>query len=184
MSIRQEGNNKMSEGTEHLALFKEIDPATIAIDKLRQLGIEEKDITIISGAPYSEKMLGRPMSWTRIPQIAGAGFVLGLVVSLLLNWGTPLQYPIHVGGLPLLAIPTTLVLTFEIAMLGLLAFTFLGVIWESAFPSFGPKVYRPEVSDGRIAVVFYCPPELHAQAHEALAALGAEWVHRTEATEI
>ena len=69
-------------------------------------------------------------------------------------------------------------------MLGLLAFTFLGVIWESAFPSFGPKVYRPEVSDGQIAVVFNCPPEVHTHVHEALAVLGAEWVHRTEATKI
>ena len=174
----------MSEGTEHLALFKDIDPAAMALDKLRQLGIDDKEITIISGAPYSDKMLGRPMTWTRVPQIAAAGFVLGIVVSLLLNWGTPLQYPIIVGGLPLLPIPTTLVLTFEISMLGLLAFTFLGVIWESAFPSFGPKVYRPEVSDGQIAVVFNCPPEVHTQVHEALAVLGAEWVHRTEATKI
>ncbi len=171
----------MSEGTIHMALFNEIDPAAEAISKLRELGIPDREMSIISGVPYSDKMLGRPMSWTRLPVYSIAGFLGGLVVSLLLNWGTPLQYPIRVGNMPYLPIPTTLVLTFEISMLGLMFFTFLGVIWESAFPSFGPKVYRDEVSDGRIGVVFNCPPEIHTQVHEAISSLGAEWVHRAEA---
>jgi len=171
----------MSEETVHLALFTDIDPATKAIDKLRELGIKDKDMSIISSMPYSDRMLGRPMTWTQVPKLALIGFGIGFVISLLLNFGTPLQYPIRVGNMPYLPIPTTLVLTFEISMLGLLGFTFLGVIWESAFPSFGPKIYHPEISNGRIAVVFNCPPEIHTQAHEALAALGAEWMHRTEA---
>jgi Alternative complex III, ActD subunit len=174
----------MSEEVVHLALFKDIDPATLAIDKLRDLGIPDKEMSIISSMPYSDKMLGRPMTWTRVPKLALIGFMIGFVISLLLNFGTPLQYPIRVGNMPYLPIPTTVVLTFEISMLGLLAFTFLGVIWESAYPSFGPKIYNREISDGRIAVVFSCPPEIHTQAHEALAALGAEWMHRTEATQL
>jgi hypothetical protein len=174
----------MSEEVVHLALFKDIDPATQAIDKLRDLGIPDKEMSIISSMPYSDKMLGRPMTWTRVPKLALIGFMIGFVISLLLNFGTPLQYPIRVGNMPYLPIPTTVVLTFEISMLGLLAFTFLGVIWESAYPSFGPKIYNREISDGRIAVVFSCPPEIHTQAHETLAALGAEWMHRTEATQL
>ena len=174
----------MSEGTIHLALFKAIDPAADAISKLRELGIDDKDMTIITSVPYSDRMLGRPMSWTIVPKLAISGFVVGFVISLLLNFGTPLLYPIRVGGMPILSIPPSLVLTFEISMLGLMIATFLGVIWESAFPSFGPKEYRAEVSDGQIAVVFNCPPEIHATAHDTLAALGAEWVHRTEATQL
>jgi hypothetical protein len=174
----------MSEGTVHMALFKEIDPAAQAIERLRDLGVDDKEMTIISGVPYSDKMLGRPTSWTSVPKLAIAGFLVGMVISLFLNLGTPLLYPIEVGGMPLLSIPTTLVLTFEISMLGLLAFTFLGVIWESAFPSFGPKEYNPEISEGKIGVVFNCPPEIHVQVHENLAALGAEWIHRTEAVKL
>ena len=174
----------MSEEAVHLALFKDIDPATRAIDQLRALGVQDKDMTIISSVPYSEKILGRPMTWTLVPKLAILGFVLGLVISLLLNFGTPMQYPIRVGNMPYLPVPPTLVLTFEISMLGLLLFTFLGVIWESAYPSFGPKIYHPEISDGRIAVVFTCPPEIHTRAHEVLASLGAEWMHRTEATNL
>jgi Alternative complex III, ActD subunit len=171
----------MPEETVHLALFSDIDPASQALDALREMGIQDKDMTIISGVPYSDRMLGRPMSWTRVPQLAISGFVLGFIVSLLLNFGTPLLYPIYVGGLPLLPIPTTAILTFEISMLGLLAFTFLGVVWESAFPTLKTKEYHPEISDGKIAVVFNCPEEIHTRAHEALTAMGAEWIHRTEA---
>jgi hypothetical protein len=174
----------MTEGTVHLALFKDIDPATQALDQLRAMGIQDVDMTIITGVPYSEKMLGRPRTWTAVPKLAITGFLLGFVISLLLNWGTVLQYPINVGGLPMYSIPTTIVLTFEISMLGLLMFTFLGVLWESAYPSFGPKEYHPEVSNGQIALVFNCPPEVHNQAHDALASLGAVWMHRREATKI
>lgn len=172
----------MSEGTVHLALFNDIDPATQAIDRLRSLGVADQDMTIVSGVPFSDKMLGRPVNWTRVPQIGIIGFLIGLAVSLFLNFGTPLLYPIHVGGMPLLSIPTSLVLIFEISMLGLMISTFLGVIWESTFPSWGPKVYHPQISDGKIGLVFNCPEEIHAKVHEELAGLGAEWLHRTEAT--
>ena len=169
----------MSEYRQHLALFKDIDPATKALDVLRELGVPDQDMTIISGIPYSDRMLGRPMSWTLVPKLAAIGFILGFLVGVVLNVVTPMQYPIIVGGMPLVSIPPSLVLTFEFSMLGLLAFTFLGVIWESAFPSYGPREYHPAVSDGQIAVVFNLPPEVHDQAHEKLVALGADWVHRT-----
>jgi hypothetical protein len=170
----------MSEGRQHLALFKEIDPATKALDALRELGIPDEDMTIVSGIPYSDRMLGRPMTWTMVPKLGAAGFVLGLLAGIALNVGTPLAYPIIVGGMPLIAIPPSLILTFEFSMLGLLLFTFLGVVWESAIPSFGPREYHPAVSDGQIAVVFNCPFEVHNRAHEVLAALGADWVHQME----
>lgn len=171
----------MSEGTVHLALFSDIDPATDAIIKLRELGISDQEMTVVSGVPYSDKMLDRPMTWTNVPTIAIGGAIVGFIIGIAMNWGAPFLYPIHVGGLPIYPIPTTLVLTFETTMLGLMIFTFLGVIWESTFPSFGPKEYHPEISDGKIALVFNCPPEIHEQMHKSLADLGAEWVHRTEA---
>jgi len=174
----------MPEANVHLAVFKSIDPAAEAIGKLRELGIQEDEMNVLSGLPYTSEMLGRSKVWSMIPKFSVAGFLGGFVISLLLNWGTVLQYPLHVGGMPLYPIPTTLVLTFEISMLGLLAFTFLGVIWECGFPSFGKKVYSKEISDGYIGVEFNCPSDIHTQVHEALSALGAEWIHRTEAVDL
>ena len=170
----------VTEGVIHLALFDELDPATEAIERLRTLGIPDKDMNVLSGAPYTGKMLGRPEIHTNVPKFAIAGFLGGFVVSIALNIGTPLLYPIHVGGMPIVTIPTSLVLIFEISMLGLMVFTFLGVIWESNFPAYGPRVYHPEITNGKIGVEFICPPEIHTQAHELLSGLGADWVHKTE----
>ena len=133
----------MSEGTIHLALFDEIDQAANALEALRDLGIQDEDMSIISGVPYSDRMLGRPMSWSLVPKLAAAGFALGFVIGVVMNLVTPLQYPIYVGGMPLISIPTSIVLTSETSMLGLLAFTFLGVIGRALFHPLGRKNITP-----------------------------------------
>ena len=169
------------ENNVHLALFKDVDPATEAIEKLRELGISDDNISVVSGIPFSEKVLGRPVTTTNVPKFAMVGFLVGLIAAVVLNVGSVAQFPVSVGGMADLAIPPFLIVVFELSMLGLMVFTFLGLIWESGFPSFGPQMYRPEISEGRVAVVFNCPPEIHTQVHDSLTDLGAEWVHRTEA---
>jgi hypothetical protein len=170
----------------HLALFKEdqLDEASEAIQKLRELGLTDEDISVISGTPFSEKMLGRPMSWTRVPIIAISGAVVGFLTALFLNWGTPLLYPIRVGGMPYQTIPTSFVVFFELTMLGLLISTFLGVFVEMIAPSYGPQGYDARVSDGQIGVLFTSKPELDAQLHAALSSLGAEIIHGAEAKKL
>lgn len=166
----------------HMALFKEdqLDEAAEAVEALRKMGVPDADISVISGTPYSEKMLGRPMSWTRIPIIAISGAVVGFLTSVFFNFGTPLLYPIRVGGMAYQTIPTSVVLTFELTMLGLLISTFLGVFVETITPSYGPKGYDARITDGQIGVLFEAGPELDAQLHAELTGLGAEMVHGTE----
>jgi len=172
----------MAEETVHLALFKEdkVDHVAEALGRLRELGISDDDMSVISGVPYSDKILGRPMSWTRITQVGLVGAVLGFLVAAALVWGTPALYSLRVGGHPLFPIPTAIVVMFELTMLGLLISTFLGVFVEMISPSFGPKGYHPKVSDGHIAILFTCPPEQDRKMHAALTELGAELVHRSE----
>ena len=61
-----------------LALFKEndVDRASQAVSHLREMGISDRNISVISGVPYSDKVLGRPMVWTRVPLIALSGACL------------------------------------------------------------------------------------------------------------
>lgn len=166
----------------HLALFKEeqIDHAAEAISRLHELGIRDQDISVISGIPYSERILGRPMSWTNIGRIGLTGAVLGFLVASFLNFGTPLLYPIRVAAMGLTPIPTALVVTFELTMLGLLISTFIGVFVETISPSFGPKGYHPKISDGHIGILFSGPAQLDEKFHTALGELGAELVHEVE----
>jgi hypothetical protein len=160
----------------HLALFKEndVDRASQAVSHLREMGISDRNISVISGVPYSDKVLGRPMVWTRIPLIALSGAGLGLIAALALSFGTPYLYPVVVGNQPLYAIPTSIVVIFELTMLGLLISTFIGVFVETITPTFGPKGYNPKISDGYIGVLFSCPSSSSDRLEAGLVELGAE----------
>ncbi len=172
----------MADELVHMALFKEddIDAAAEAVDRLRSLGVKDEEISVISGVPFSEKILGRPMPWTNIPLIGLSGAVLGILLSLALNIGTPLLYPIQSGGMPLIPIPPTIVLTFELGMLGLMISTFLGVLVETLAPSYGPKGSHRAISDGKIGVLFTIHANLDQQVHSQMTQLGAEMVHHSE----
>jgi len=52
---------------------------------------------------------------------------------------------------------------------------------DSGFPSYTPKQYTPEISDGKIAVLFSCPPDEQEKYIEALKNVGAERVEAVEA---
>ena len=166
----------------HMALFQEEALAEVgeALDVLRGMGIAESDISVISGVPFSEKMLGRPMSWTRVPLIAGVGAVVGFLTAAFFNFGTPLLYPIRVGGMAFQTLPTSIVLQFELTMLGMLISTFLGVFVEMISPTYGPKGYDARISDGQIGVLFSADSNLDPKLHESLSQLGAEILHGTE----
>lgn len=168
--------------TIRMILFKEdqVNQASEAIEALHHQGIADKDISIISGVPFSEKILGRPMSWTRVPQIAIAGAIVGFIVASLLNFFVPNLYKLHVGGMPLTPIPTSIVVTFELTMLGLLISTFLGVFVEMISPSYGPKGYHPKISDGYIGILYRCPAHIDEEACMELQDLGAEIVDPSE----
>jgi hypothetical protein len=160
----------------HLALFKEndVDRASQAVSHLHEMGISDRNISVISGVPYSDKVLGRPMVWTRIPLIALSGAGLGFIAGLTLSFGTPYLYPVLVGNQPLYAIPTSIVVIFELTMLGLLISTFIGVFVETISPTFGPKGYNPKISDGYIGVLFNCPSRASDRLKAGLVELGAE----------
>ena len=164
-----------------LAVFEEIGPATKGLDVLRDHGLSEADMQVLSGEPHSAEILGRPLLKTNVPFIGITGFVVGFLVAFGLVWGTPQQYPIQVGARPLCAIPPWLVLTFEFSMLGLLVGTFLGVIWESRFPAFGPHPYDQRISDGHAGVLFTCPGKKLAGVQADLEEIGGELVEDLEA---
>ncbi len=43
-----------------LGLFHEATPTADTLDQLRQLGVPDEEITVMSGIPYRAEMLGRP----------------------------------------------------------------------------------------------------------------------------
>jgi hypothetical protein len=66
-------------------------------------------------------------------------------------------------------------------MLGLMLFAFIGMFVDSGFPSYTPKQYLPEISHGKIAVLFQPPAEEEQKYIDALKQAGAESVEIAEA---
>ena len=164
-----------------LALFSDIDPAVEGLDRLREMGIEDNEMNIISGIPLTERILGRPRHWSNVPRLALGGAVAGMMLGLFLSFGPPLLYPLHVGGQGLYPGPPSVVIIFEMTMLGMLVSTFLGVFLDSFLPSYRPKEYVPEISDGNIAILFNCPVGMESKFTEAMTNLGAQSVNPAEA---
>ena len=141
----------MTDKLKMLALFDDIEPAAAGTDTLHDLGLSNHDFEVITGSPINPEMLGRHHAHTNVPRFALGGAIFGLFVVL-----------------------------FEMIMLMMLIFTFLGVFFESVFPSYEKKEYVPEISDGDIAFIFECSPDDQSKFEDALANAGANTVRIIE----
>jgi hypothetical protein len=170
----------MSDQITLIALFSEIDPAVNAIDKLREMGITDQNLEVISGIPISHKVMGRPLIKTFIPKLALGGAIVGLLAAVFLMFGTPYLFELHVGGQPLYPLPPFYIVAFELTMLGLMGTAFIGLFLAGKFPTFEPKIYVPEISDGKIGLAFACHEGDQAKFEEAMTSVGAEKVRGVE----
>ena len=167
-----------------LAMFKDLEPASEGVDKLQQLGVTDDDMNVISGIPVKHTILGRPAAITYVSRIGFFGALLGMSLGIFLIYGIPYLYPLLVGGQPIFPVPQGLIITFEMTMLGLMGFSFLGMFVDSGFPSYTPKEYTPEISEGKIAVLFSCPTSEQEKFIDAMKEAGAESVEPVEARQL
>src|SRR5689334_6133101 len=174
----------MSEAITLLAMFEDFEPASEGIEKLQELGLNDDDLNVISGIPIKHTILGRPSPITYVSRIGLLGASMGVALGIFLIYGIPYLYPLLVGGQAIFPVPQGLIITFEMTMLGLMGFSFLGMFVDSGFPSFTPKEYTPEISDGKIAILFSCPTKDQKKFEDALKKLGAESVKPVEARQL
>src|SRR6266511_2974175 len=139
----------MSEAITLLAMFKDIEPASQGVEKLQQLGLSDDDMNVISGIPVKHSILGRPPAITYVSRIGLFGAILGMFLGIFFIYGIPYLYPLLVGGQPIFPVPQGFIITFEMTMLGLMGFSFIGMCIDSGFPSYTPKEYTPEISEDR-----------------------------------
>jgi hypothetical protein len=171
----------MTEPITLLATFEDFEPASEGIEKLQELGVADNDLNVISGIPIKNTILGRPAPKTYVARIGMFGAIGGMFLGLFFIYGVPFLYPLLVGGQPIFPVPQGIIITFELTMLGLMGFSFIGMFVDSGFPSYTPKHYTPEISDGKIAVLFSCPADEQEKYADALRNAGAEKVEPVEA---
>ena len=109
------------------------------------------------------------------------GAIMGMFLGLFFIYGIPYLYPLLVGGQAIFPVPQGIIITFEMTMLGLMGFSFIGLFVDSGFPSYTPKEYTPEISDGKIAVLFCCQSEDQNKFVDTLTKVGAQSVTPAEA---
>ena len=171
----------MSETITLLAIFEDVEPASEGVEKLQELGLDDDDMNVISGIPIKHTILGRPSAITYVSRIGMFGAIMGMFLGLFFIYGIPYLYPLLVGGQAIFPVPQGIIITFEMTMLGLMGFSFIGMFVDSGFPSYTPKEYTPEISDGKIAILFCCQSEDQTKFVDTLTKVGAQSVTPAEA---
>lgn len=163
-----------------LGLFHEATPTADTIDELRKLGVPDEEITVMSGIPYQPEMLGRRYTYERLIPTALIGALGGFLTGIFLTVGTPLLYSISVGGQPIVPIPPSLIILFELTMLGTMLATFAGILAESRFPTMGREAYDLRITEGHIGLLLRIDERLADQAEDILKAHSAHHLQRLE----
>jgi hypothetical protein len=171
----------MADSNTFLAVFKDFEPASEGVEALHKLGVTDDQMNVISGIPVKPTIIDRPAAITYVARIAMVGALLGMSFGLFLIYGIPYLYPLLVGGQPIFPVPQGIIITFEMTMLGLMGFAFIGMFVDSGFPSYTPKAYLTEVSDGKIVILFSCPSDEQEKYIDAMKEAGAQTVTPAEA---
>jgi hypothetical protein len=153
------------------ALYPDGRSAQQGVNRLRQAGFAEREITVLSAQPMEDYEFGRSDRRTWMWWIACAGGLIGLATGFGLAWLTETSWPIDVGGLPVFAWWPNLIIMFELTMLGAIVATVVALIVSAGLGPGRDRLYDPAVSDGRILVGVANPPA--ARLEELEQALGA-----------
>ncbi len=158
----------MNETQTLIALFKEAKETADVIDGLASMGIDEKEMVVMSGVPYPERALGRHTEWLTLPYIVLGGAISGLLFGLFLSAITPHLYRLDIGGHPPVGFPPAAIITFVFTMMATIVSTFLGVIWEMDFPRFGPAPYHKSVNEGFLGLLVQFPASAEKEVRQLL----------------
>src|SRR5687768_18233638 len=133
------------------ALYPDGQSAQQAVNRLRALGISDRDITIVSAQPMEDYEFGQIDKPTWMWWLACLGGLIGMSVGFGLAYLTEFAWPLNVGGLPIFAWWPNLIIIFELTMLGAIVATVITLIVTAGL---GRKIglYDPEVTDGQILV--------------------------------
>ena len=151
-------------------LYGDGQSAQQAVNRLRAVGVTDREIVVISAQPMEEFEFGHMDSKTRIWWIACLGGLIGMATAFGLAWLTEMSWPINVGGLPVFAWWPNLIIIFELTMLGALLATVITLIVTAKLGRDG-GLYDPAIADGKILVGVENPSA--ANISELERALGA-----------
>jgi hypothetical protein len=156
-----------------LGLFEDANYAAEAGDALKRADISPQDYDFLTDAPYPEGAFGEREETHHLYWFPLVGALVGLTVGIMLTSMTQMAYPLTQGGKPILSIPPMAVVTYESTMLTAIAFTILGIIFESRLPRLKMGLYDTRITEGYIGVLVHVEEDQHPQVSAILTQAGA-----------
>ena len=149
-----------------LASYEYLDSTVDAITGLRKAGFEVKAYT-----PYPdhhiEHALGYDQSPVRVWTLVGG--LTGTATALAFTTWTSVDWPLVVGGKPIVSIPPYVIILFELTVLFGALSALIGLFVVSRLPSLKPGlVYDPEFTAGRYGVYVEAPSDKLDEARRIL----------------
>ena len=134
-----------------LASYEYLDSTVDAIEGLKKAGF--KDVKAYAPYPdhHIEHALGYDQSPVRVWTLVGG--LTGAATGLAFTTWTSMDWPLVVGGKPIVSIPPYIIIVFELMVLFGALSTVIGLFVLSRLPNLKPAVvYDPEFSAGRFGV--------------------------------
>jgi Protein of unknown function (DUF3341) len=157
-------------------LFPDPDSAERGMNALNRAGISPKRMIVMSAEPFDDYSFSRMDHATPMPWLAAIGGAVGGILGFLLARLTQEAYPFPLitGGMPLLAAWPTGIVTYELTMLGAVLTTVVTLLISTKLPNWKPKLYDPEVSNGKILIGALEPSDtMRAEIENRLRGAGA-----------
>ena len=133
-------------------LYGEPRAAQRAFTALRNAGVAEGEITVISAEPFEGLAFSERDRSSMLFRLAAVGGVAGLLVGLVVTAGTEQAWPLVTAGMPIISWWPNAILIFELTMLGAILTTVISLLATAGLPRWKPRLYDPRVSDGKILV--------------------------------
>jgi hypothetical protein len=152
-----------------LASFDYLDSAVEAIEALRKAGFKRKSIQAYAPVPEHdlEHAMGYGQSPVRVFALVGA--LTGTATGFALSIFASMDWPLVVGGKPIVSIPAFIIIAFELTILFGALSTVIGLFINTRLPNIKPLVvYDPEFSAGRFGVYVSASAEKVGEARKIL----------------
>jgi hypothetical protein len=134
-----------------LASYEYLDSTVDAIEKLRKAGFENVKAYTPYPDHHIEHALGYDQSPVRVWTLVGG--LTGTATGFAFTSWTSVDWPLVVGGKPMISIPAFVPIAFEMTVLFGALSTVIGLFVLSRIPNVKPSVvYDPEFTAGRYGV--------------------------------
>ena len=164
-----------------LGLFDNVEIVADVVDDVRALGVEDRQVEVLSNVPYPAKFFGRKAARLWFLPFALGGALLGALTAYFISRVTPQLYPLYVGGQALTPVPPAAIMYFEFVSLFTMLGSFVGFIVQNRFPVLTPRIYDERITDGYIGVTVRAPMDVADKVVAVFEQHGSHVIKREDA---